>query len=113
MTIIIIDPGGTNAARYLQAAFPSVQIVANCTNGAEGWDAVSDFQPDAVFLNLDLPDTAGLDLMHRLSALPPALIVCSEWTTYAYEALQAGVRGYLLLPLEEAEVKKVLQRIIR
>ena len=47
-----------------------------------------------------------VQLMHQLVQLPLALIVCSTWSSYAQEALQAGVKGYLLLPLEDWDVKK-------
>ena len=106
MKTIVIDPAADDLAEKLKRILPTFELVAACSSGEQGWEAASKQQPDVVFLNLDLPDTSGMALMHRLVQLPLALIVCSTWSSYAQEALQAGVKGYLLLPLEDWDVKK-------
>lgn len=106
MKTIVIDPAASDLAEKLKRILPTVELVAACSSGEQGWEAASALESDVVFLNLDLPDTSGMDLMHQLVQLPLALIVCSTWSSYAQEALQAGVKGYLLLPLEDWDVKK-------
>lgn len=112
MKTIVIDPAASDLAEKLKRILPTVELVAACSSGEQGWEAASALEPDVVFLNLDLPDTSGMDLMHRLVRLPLVLIVCSTWSSYAHEAWQAGVKGYLLLPLEDWDVKKHITAVV-
>lgn len=67
---------------------------------AEGREAVRDVRPDAVIIDVNLPDGDGIELTRELVAEIPGVIVLilsmHEEAEYAVRAMQAGARGYIM-----------------
>lgn len=83
-------------------------------------EAVAEFtrhRPDAVVLDVRLPDATGLDAFRRLKAVdarvPVVLITGHGTTDLAIEAIKEGAFEYLLKPLELPELRATLDRAVR
>lgn len=83
-------------------------------------EAVAEFtrrRPDAVVLDVRLPDATGLDTFRRLKAIdarvPVVLITGHGTTDLAIEAIKEGAFEYLLKPLELPELRGMLDRAVR
>jgi DNA-binding NarL/FixJ family response regulator len=67
-------------------------------NAADGLDAVREMRPDAVIVDVGLPDISGIELTKQLVSEFPGVIVLvlsmHEEAEYAVRAMQAGARGY-------------------
>lgn len=90
------------------------QGVAN--NGQEGLDMILQGRPDIVITDIRMPKINGLDLIEMVRRQYPNIrfIVLSGYKEfeYAHRALQYEVDGYLLKPINEAELNETLRRIV-
>ena len=82
-------------------------------NAADGLDAVREMRPDAVIVDVGLPDISGIELTKQLIAEFPGVIVLvlsmHEEVEYAVRAMQAGARGYIM----KNEAVDALQNALR
>ena len=103
MRILIVDDDTVSAeltAECLRME-PSVCVQFAC-DGASALRIVANFAPDAVLLDIELPDASGLDLAPQLKALSPAtparIIIFSGSVRDSARALPAGVDAWLSKP---------------
>ncbi len=78
-------------------------------------DAVRDFQPHLLVVDIALPDGDGLEILREAKQTQPDLdavvITGSSAIDHAIEALRAGATDYLLKPLRPAQLEAVFQRV--
>ena len=78
MNLVLVDdhPLMLAGLEQLLRAEPEFEILATCSSVAEGWDAVTRYQPDVVILDLKLGEGDGLSLLSRLKpGERPAVVV--------------------------------------
>jgi DNA-binding NarL/FixJ family response regulator len=97
-------------------AEPDFTVVATWANGAVDAATVADLAPDLVLMDIELPDTSGIETTRRLRAVLPGLRVVML-TAFAdpdllFAAVQAGAVGYLSKHTAVAELVSTLRRII-
>ncbi len=85
-----------------------VKIVASCNNGVEVMDAIMDESPDIVLTDIKMPGFTGLELIEKISKMDPDVefIILSGYKEFdfAKQAIQLGVRCYLLKPAGEDQL---------
>ncbi len=85
-------------------------------NGQEGYETIMKDRPDIVITDIRMPRINGLDLIEMVRRQHPEIrfIVLSGYKEfeYAHRALQYEVDGYLLKPINEAELNETLSRIV-
>jgi len=83
----------------LTMRMPEVQIVGEAGTGLETLRLCHDLKPDALVLDISMPDRGGLDLLEELKSITPEtrVIIVSQYTDRAYviRALRHGARGYV------------------
>lgn len=75
----------------------SLQLVATCSNAIEAMNALNDQQVDIMFLDIQMPDLTGLELVRSLEQ-KPAVIFTTAYSEYAVDAFELSVVDYLLKP---------------
>lgn len=95
----------------LLSELPGVQVVASVENGRLGLAAVAEHQPDAVFLDIEMPGIKGTELMHMLPEPRPSLVFVTAYPQHAIEAFAGGAVHYLLKPISRVSVAQALSRI--
>lgn len=97
---------------YLQAFTGQVEVLAICNNGFEGFKAIQRYQPDLVFLDIQMPKLTGFELLELLEE-PPLIIFTTAFDQYALKAFEQNAVDYLLKPFSqerfEQSVNKALQ----
>jgi DNA-binding LytR/AlgR family response regulator len=79
---------------------PLIQSVKTCTNYFEAVDILSTEKIDLVFLDINLPEVSGLNLLRTFPNLPPTIIITSH-SEYAVESYEIGRSvDYLLKPFD-------------
>jgi DNA-binding NarL/FixJ family response regulator len=94
-----------------------VDVVAEANNGHDAIRMASEFQPDIVLMDLNMPGMGGLDATRILSADLPdvktVVLTASEEDDDLFEAIKAGAQGYLPKNLEASEFFELLDRVTR
>jgi two-component system, LytTR family, response regulator len=98
---------------YLREADPEgVEVVAECANGFEAVKAISELQPDLVFLDVQMPKLDGFEVLELLEPTPTVIFV-TAYDQYAMKAFDAHAVDYLLKPFPLERLKTALERARR
>ena len=90
---------------------PDIGAVAECGSGPEAIQAMQTSQYDLVFLDVQMPECDGFDVLELLGAdLPAAIIFVTAYEEYALRAFEAGALDYLLKPFDDARFVRALNR---
>ena len=90
---------------------PDVEIVSECGSGAEALSQIRRKKPDLVFLDVQMPECDGFDVLELLGRdQPPALVFVTAYDQYALRAFEAGALDYLLKPFSNSRFGKALER---
>src|ERR1700761_1873790 len=90
---------------------PDVGSVTECESGFEAIEAIRKLEPVLVFLDMQMPECGGFDVLEMLgSDLPPTLIFVTAYDEYALRAFEAGALDYLLKPFDDARFARALNR---
>jgi two-component system LytT family response regulator len=90
-----------------------VEIIAEARNGREALDLIHEYEPDLVFLDIQMPGMDGFDVLRGLSAREmPAIVFVTAFNDYAIKAFEANALDYLLKPIEDSRLSEALDRVI-
>jgi two-component system LytT family response regulator len=89
----------------------AVEAVEECGSGAEAIAEIRNSRPDLVFLDVQMPECDGFDVLEMLGRdLPPAVVFVTAYDHYALRAIEAGALDYLLKPFDNARFARALGR---
>jgi two-component system, LytTR family, response regulator len=111
MKAILIDdePLARSLVREYLAAFPQIEIVQECSDGFEGLKAITQHQPDLVFLDVQMPKINGFEMLELLDQ-PPAVIFTTAFDEFAIKAFDAHAIDYLLKPFSQERFNKAVEK---
>lgn len=111
-TLIVDDePLARSNVRVLLRLDPEIEIVGECGSGADALGEIRTVTPDLVFLDVQMPECDGFEVLERLGAqLPPAIIFVTAYDQYALRAFEAGALDYLLKPFDNPRFERALSR---
>jgi two-component system LytT family response regulator len=89
---------------------PDIASVTECGSGMEAVEEIRRSQPDLVFLDVQMPECGGFDVLELLGNELPALIFVTAYDEYALRAFEAGALDYLLKPFDDARFARALNR---
>ncbi len=94
-----------------------IDVIAAVSGCEEGLQRVVESQPDAVLLDMRMPEMGGLEVLQRLRAaghdMPVAMLTTSRDEKDVIASLQQGAQGYLLKDMEPDDLIAALQRIVK
>ena len=90
------------------------QIVGTAENGLQAKQAVLDYQPDIIIADIKMPVMDGLAMIRAAQEqhVDTVFVVLSGYGDYEYtsQAMQLGIRHYILKPCDEAKILPVLEQ---
>jgi two-component system, LytTR family, response regulator len=113
-TVIVDDePLARTNLRVLLRRHPDVEIVAEPGSGLEALEEIRRTKPDLIFLDVQMPECDGFDVLEMLGKdVPPAVIFVTAYDHYALRAFEAGALDYLLKPFDNARFERALNRAL-
>jgi len=109
---IIIDDEFLARQRLLKLleVFEDVVIVGECRNGNEAVKLIPLKEPDIIFLDIQMPDLNGFQVLSKLKEKPD-VIFTTAYDSFALKAFEINAVDYLLKPFDEDRLKMALERI--
>jgi len=88
-----------------------VESVKECGSGAEAVEEIRSMRPDLVFLDVQMPECGGFDVVRMLEdAVLPVVVFVTAYDEYALRAFDAGALDYLLKPFDDSRFLLAMQR---
>lgn len=116
MKAIIIDDE-PDAVELLQIRLnqncSQVEVVATCTSSIKGVEAIKMHKPDIVFLDIEMPQLNGFQLLEAVEDIPFALIFVTAYDKFALKAFRYSAIDYLLKPIEISELVEAVNKVER
>jgi len=105
------EPLARHSLTILLRRDPTVEIVGECGSGAEALVQIRNAKPDLVFLDVQMPEVDGFDVLEMLGRdLPAAIIFVTAYDHYALRAFEAGALDYILKPFDDTRFMRALER---
>ena len=103
----------TALSTLLKEAWPQLQIVAECEDGASALESIAELQPDVAFLDIRMPGLTGIEVARGLADASPRtqVVFVTAYDQYAIDAFEQGAIDYLLKPITRERLLATVQRI--
>lgn len=88
----------------------SVEVVGEAVNVDDAKEKVESLQPDVIFLDIQMPEKTGFDLLEELDAVPH-VIFTTAYDEYALKAFQVNALDYLLKPIEPKRLEEAISKL--
>ena len=110
---IIIDDNPFNIevlSDLLQEKNVKTNLVGTAKNGKEGLELISSVKPDLVFLDVEMPDMNGFEVLASLDEINFRTIFVTAHSHYAIQAIRFNALDYLVKPVDPKELKLAIRR---
>jgi two-component system LytT family response regulator len=111
--VLVVDdePFARSNLTVLLRKDPAIETVQECGSGAGAIAEIRSSKPDLVFLDVQMPECDGFDVLEMLGHdLSPAVVFVTASDNYALRAFEAGALDYLLKPFDNARFERALGR---
>jgi two-component system LytT family response regulator len=90
---------------------PEIAVVGECGSGVDAAEEIRRAKPDLLFLDIQMPECDGFDVLTSLGKeVPSAIVFVTAYDQYALRAFEAGALDYLLKPFDTARFERALDR---
>jgi two-component system LytT family response regulator len=115
MKALVIDdePLARLELRRLLRQHPEVEIVGEACNADEAREAIRRHKPVLLFLDVQMPEENGFELLASLGSGVPAVIFTTAFDQHALRAFEFGALDYLVKPIEPERLREALERAAR
>ncbi|MBI1835416.1 MAG: response regulator, partial [Burkholderiales bacterium] len=97
----------------LSKAWPDLEVVAACDDGASALEAIIEYQPDVAFLDIRMPGLTGVEIAEAMSTSSPhaQIVFVTAYDQYAIDAFEKGALDYLLKPVSYDRLCATVKRL--
>ena len=106
------EPRARQFLERLLSEHEGVQVVGAARNGAEAFALIARAHPDAVFLDIHMPDLSGLEVARHLRGDDaPAVVFVTAYDQHAVEAFELAAVDYVLKPIRRERLAETIKRL--
>jgi len=107
------EPLARETLRDFIAAWPGLALVGEASDGAQALKLIRALQPDLVFMDIQMPELTGLDVVRALPADGlPAIVFTTAYDQHAVTAFELHAADYLLKPFSRERFDRAVQRVL-
>lgn len=114
LRVLVVDdePLARQRIRSLLEAAPEVEVVGEATDGEEAVERIVSLRPDAVFLDVQMPEMNGFDVVGAVGVeAMPVTVFVTAYDEYALRAFEAHALDYLMKPFHRSRFESTLRRV--
>lgn len=100
-------------AYQIRRYVPAITEVKKCTSAKEGMQLIASWQPDLLFLDVQMPFMDGFDLLEVVGQHAFSVIFTTAYNKYAIKAIRHSALDYLLKPVDVDEMKQAVERFLK
>lgn len=100
-------------AYQIRRHVPAITEVKKCTSAKEGIQLIASWQPDLLFLDVQMPFMDGFDLLSVVDQHSFSVIFTTAYNQYAIRAIRHSALDYLLKPVDVDEMKQAVERFLK
>jgi two-component system LytT family response regulator len=89
---------------------PDISTIKTARSVQEALPLIHSFQPDLIFLDIQMPHQSGFDLLTTIDNWNFEVVFTTAYNEFAIQAIRFSALDYLLKPIDEAELKKAVER---
>ncbi|RME17334.1 MAG: DNA-binding response regulator [Bacteroidetes bacterium] len=112
MKVVIVDDerlSREELKKLLKKNHPDVEILAECANAEEGKQRIEELKPDLVFLDIEMPDKTGFEMLNEINAIPDVVFI-SAYDEYAIKAFEFQALDYILKPIDAQRLADCIRK---
>ena len=112
-TLLVDDEALSRRGLQLRLALANdVEVIGECSNGREALEAIREFRPDLVFLDIQMPGLSGFDVLAELQPHElPMIVFVTAYDRFAVQAFEARAIDYVLKPVDDARLAATLTHV--
>ena len=113
---VVVDdePAARDAVKTLLAEVPRVEIVGEAGTGAEAIREVQALEPDLLFLDIQMPDLGGFEVLETLGdRVPRGVVLVTAHDEYAQQAFEVRALDYVMKPFGRPRFLAAVERAVR
>lgn len=89
------------------SAFDHIELVGQAANADQAEELIRRLDPQLIFLDVQMPERTGFDLLESLASVPSVIFV-TAYDTYALKAFEVSAVDYLMKPIREERLRKAI-----
>jgi DNA-binding LytR/AlgR family response regulator len=99
--------------RRLLEQYTNIKVAGLAYDGDEALKLVEQYQPDVVFLDIQMPGKTGIEVAAVLNKNPysPTVVFVTAYDEFAMKAFEVSALDYILKPFDEADIKRVMDKV--
>lgn len=118
LSAVLVDdePLAREELSWLLNDFPDIEIIGTADNGLSAVEVIREYEPDIVFLDVQMPGLDGMGVIRKLRESGvelPYFVFSTAFEQYAIEAFRLEATDYLLKPVDKVRLAETIERIRR
>lgn len=107
------DPAMRLVLKKVLNGISGVEVTAEAENGKQLVQKVEELKPDAVFLDIDMPEMTGVEAAREIFDINPKIFIifATAFDNYTHEAFQVYAFDYLIKPFNLDRIRQTMERI--
>ncbi|HNV52667.1 MAG TPA: response regulator, partial [Tenuifilaceae bacterium] len=94
----------------IQRCAPQLSVLGRAKSVEQALALIKEFTPELVFMDIDLPDGTGFDIIQKLKPIDFSIIFVTAYNQYAVQAFRFSATDFLLKPVNEEEFKEAIEK---
>ena len=108
--VIDDEPLAREMVREMLEGDPEAEIIGECGNGRAAVEAIHSKLPDLIFLDIQMPEMGGFEVLESLTKHKPYVIFVTAYDQYAVRAFEVHALDYLLKPVNRTRFNRAIDR---
>lgn len=111
-TVIIDDERlARQELKKMLQKYPEIEVVDECSNAQEALEKLEQIKPDLIFLDIQMPEMNGFQLLENLQNVPRVIFV-TAYDEYALKAFEYNALDYLLKPVHPERLDETIKKVL-
>lgn len=116
MKVVIVDDEASvrnSISAILSGQYPAIEVAATAASVEEGYALVREHRPDLLFLDVEMPDGTGFDLLKKISSISFKVIFITAHQQYALDAIKVSALDFVLKPFGSEDICNAVDKAMQ